>query len=125
MDATGDLPKAAGAATDKAADAVKGGIRTAQQGLSQAASAAVGKVDQLRDAAGPALDKGAQRAQEVGRKGMDTLVDASTQLRDRALQASDAALAYTKDEPTKALLIAAAVGALLMGLLSMLVRSGD
>lgn len=125
MDTTGNFPNAGGAAADKAADAVKAGIRTAQQSLSQAASSAVGKVDLLRDEAGPALEKGARKAQEVGQKGMDTVADASRQLRDRALETSDAAVAYAKDEPVKALLIAAAAGALLMGLLSMMMRSDD
>ena len=125
MDTTGNFPKAGGAAADKAAGAVKDGISTAQQGLGQAASAAAGRVDQWRDEAAPALEKASAKAQEVGQKGMDALADASMQLRERALEASDAAVAYAKDEPMKALLIAAAAGALLMGLLSLMVRSDD
>ena len=104
---------------------MKDGIGTAQHGLGQAASSPAGKVDQLRDEATPALEKASAKAQEVAQKGMDALADASQQLRDRALEASDAAVTYAKDEPMKALLIAAAAGALLMGLLSMMVRSDD
>ncbi len=125
MDTTGNFPKVGGAAADKAAGAVNDGIRTAQQGLGHAASAAAGKVDQLRDEATPALEKASAKAQEIGQKGIDALADTSKQLRDRASEASDAAVAYAKDEPMKALLIAAAAGALLMGLLSMMVRSND
>jgi hypothetical protein len=51
--------------------------------------------------------------------------ETAEQLRQRALQASDRALAYTRDEPMKSLLIAAAAGALLMGLVSLMVRSDD
>jgi ElaB/YqjD/DUF883 family membrane-anchored ribosome-binding protein len=47
------------------------------------------------------------------------------QMRQRALQASEKAAAYARDEPMKSLLIAAAAGALLMGLLSLMVRSDD
>ena len=47
------------------------------------------------------------------------------QVRQRALQASEKAAAYARDEPMKALLIAAAAGAVLMGLLSLMVRSDD
>ena len=47
------------------------------------------------------------------------------QVRQRALQASEKAAAYARDEPIKTLLIAAAAGALLMGLLSLMVRSDD
>lgn len=51
--------------------------------------------------------------------------ETAEQLRQRALQSSDRALAYTRDEPMKSLLIAAAAGALLMGLVSLMVRSDD
>ncbi len=124
MDTTGNFPKAGGAVADKAAGAVNDGIRTAQ-GLGHAASSAAGKLDQLRDEATPALEKASAKAQEIGQKGIDALADTSKQLRDGASEASDAAVAYAKDEPMKALLIAAAAGALLMGLLSMMVRSND
>ena len=51
--------------------------------------------------------------------------DAARRLRRRASQASDRALAYVKEEPVKTLLIAAAAGALLMGLLTLMARSDD
>ncbi|HSC64920.1 MAG TPA: hypothetical protein VLD35_14865 [Caldimonas sp.] len=51
--------------------------------------------------------------------------DVAEQMRQRALQASDKAAAYARDEPMKSLLIAAAAGALLMGLVSLMVRSDD
>lgn len=47
------------------------------------------------------------------------------QVRQRALQASNKAAAYARDEPMKSLLMAAAAGALLMGLVSLMVRSDD
>ena len=51
--------------------------------------------------------------------------EVAEQMRQRALQASDKAAAYARDEPMKSLLIAAAAGALLMGLVSLIVRSDD
>jgi len=51
--------------------------------------------------------------------------DVAQQMRQRALQASDKAAAYARDEPMKSLLVAAAAGALLMGLVSLMVRSDD
>ena len=78
MDTTGNFPKAAGAGADQAAGAVKEGMRNAQQTPGQAASSAAGKVDHLRDAATPALDKASAKAQELGQKGMDALADASS-----------------------------------------------
>jgi ElaB/YqjD/DUF883 family membrane-anchored ribosome-binding protein len=46
-------------------------------------------------------------------------------LRERASEASERAIAYARDEPVKTLLIAAAAGALLMGLLTLMARSDD
>ena len=51
--------------------------------------------------------------------------EVAEQVRRRAVQASDRATAYARDEPMKSLLIAAAAGALLMGLVSLIVRSDD
>jgi ElaB/YqjD/DUF883 family membrane-anchored ribosome-binding protein len=51
--------------------------------------------------------------------------EVAEQVRQRALQASDKAAAYARDEPMKSLLIAAAAGALLMGLVSLIARSDD
>ncbi len=124
---TGNFPKSGGStsATDKVVGAGKEGARTAEKGLNEAASSAASKIDKFRDEAAPALESASTKAREVVQKGKDTLTEATDQLRDRAVEASDAAAAYAKDEPMKALLIAAAAGALLMGLLSMLVRSDD
>jgi hypothetical protein len=44
-------------------------------------------------------------------------------LRDKALRASDNTVGYIKDEPVKAMLIAAATGAALMALVSLITRS--
>jgi ElaB/YqjD/DUF883 family membrane-anchored ribosome-binding protein len=51
--------------------------------------------------------------------------DVAEEVRQRALQASNKAAAYARDEPMKSLLVAAAAGALLMGLVSLMVRSDD
>ena len=51
--------------------------------------------------------------------------ETARRLRLRASQASDRALAYVREEPVKTLLIAAAAGALLMGLLTLMARSDD
>ena len=54
-------------------------------------------------------------------KAKDTLRAAGEKVRARA---TAAAVAYTKEDPVRALLIAAGTGALLMGLLAVMVRSG-
>ena len=49
----------------------------------------------------------------------------SQHLREKAVQASDSTIGYIKDEPVKAMLIAAATGAALMAMLSLLTRRRD
>ncbi len=71
------------------------------------------------------LSKVTSQAEAAARRGIDAVRDTSQQLRDRAAQASDMTVAYVKDEPIKAMLIAAATGALLMGIISMMGRSRD
>jgi ElaB/YqjD/DUF883 family membrane-anchored ribosome-binding protein len=55
-------------------------------------------------------------------KAKDMLSAATYQLRDKAQQASELATDYAKEEPLKALLMVAGVGALLMALLSVMAR---
>ncbi|MCY7288875.1 MAG: hypothetical protein LH624_11655 [Cryobacterium sp.] len=54
-------------------------------------------------------------------KAKDTLQSAAGQIRERA---STGVVTYTKNDPVRAILIAAATGAILMSLISMVARSG-
>ena len=56
---------------------------------------------------------------------MEAVRDTSQQLREKAMLATDSTVGYIKDEPIKSMLIAAATGALLMGLVSMMGRRDD
>jgi ElaB/YqjD/DUF883 family membrane-anchored ribosome-binding protein len=80
----------------------------------------------LRDATGhlaeqatASVDTAIRATQKLAEDTMDGLSHTSQQLRDKADAASSAARGYIKDEPVKAVLIAAATGAVLMGLLSL------
>ena len=54
---------------------------------------------------------------------VDSVVHKSQQLRDSAIQASDKTTHYIREEPIKAVLIAAATGAVLMALVGLMGRS--
>jgi ElaB/YqjD/DUF883 family membrane-anchored ribosome-binding protein len=110
---------------DSAANAAQGAIRSTQRSADQAFDRLSDKVDDLRSQAAPMLNKVTSQAEAAARRGMEAVRDTSQQLRERALQAQDMTVAYVKDEPIKAMLIAAATGAVLMGLISMLGRSRD
>jgi ElaB/YqjD/DUF883 family membrane-anchored ribosome-binding protein len=110
---------------DSAASTAQGAIRSTQRATDQAFDRVSETVDEVRSKAGPMLNKVTSQAEAAARRGMEAVRDTSQQLRERALQAQDMTVAYVKDEPIKAMLIAAATGAVLMGLISMLSRSRD
>jgi len=105
------------ALADKAADKLQGGIRDANQGVNSAASSASNKVDSARGAVGPALDKAADRAQGLLSQGLDRVSDATRRAQDFAADTQDSIVSYTREKPVKALLIAAAAGAVLVALI--------
>ena len=110
---------------DNAAGSAQGAIRSTQRAADQALDRLSEKVDEARSQAGPLINKVTSQAEAAARRGMEAVRDTSQQLREKALQAQDLTVAYVKDEPIKAMLIAAATGALLMGIVSMLGRSRD
>jgi ElaB/YqjD/DUF883 family membrane-anchored ribosome-binding protein len=123
---TPENPQAGASTTpDDASHALQDGIRSAEQSLGQAVSSAAAKFDHVRDEATTALEKSSVKAGAAARRGADVFREASGQLRDKGFEAVDGALAYAEKEPLRALLIAAATGALLMALLSRMVRSND
>lgn len=69
------------------------------------------------------LAKAAEKAVALSQRGAHALRERSMQLRDQALRASDNTLNYIKDEPVKAVLIAAATGAALVALIGLLRKS--
>jgi ElaB/YqjD/DUF883 family membrane-anchored ribosome-binding protein len=112
-------------AADKAANGVQNAIRSTQRAADSALDSLSGKVDEARDQATPLINRVSSQAEAAARRGIDAVRDTSQQLRERALRVSDSAVGYVKDEPLKAMLIAAATGALLMGLVTLMSRSRD
>ena len=110
---------------DKAADSAQGAIRTTQRAADSAFDSLSAKVDGAREQAAPLLNRVSSQAEAAARRGIDAVRDTSQQLREKAMRASDSAVGYVKDEPIKAMLIAAATGALLMGLVALMSRSRD
>jgi ElaB/YqjD/DUF883 family membrane-anchored ribosome-binding protein len=110
---------------DKAAEKVQGGIRDAQQAAKDAALGLSSKVEDLRNDAGAALTKTVGRAQAMGRQGMAAVSDAAQRAQEIASDTSDSIIRYTKKNPVKAILIAAASGALLMTVIQLLKPSRE
>lgn len=117
------LGQDAGKVADQAADTAQGALRSTQNVANSAFDRLSDTVDSARDQAVPLINRLSTQAQDMARKSADTVRETSAQLRDRAAKAQEQTVDYIKDEPVKAMLIAAATGAALMALVSMASRS--
>jgi ElaB/YqjD/DUF883 family membrane-anchored ribosome-binding protein len=79
-----------------------------------------GSLQDLHPQTAPLLDRASERASALAQRGLDAVRDSSQQLREQAHRASDGTLGYIRDEPLKSILFAAATGAALMALLSLM-----
>jgi ElaB/YqjD/DUF883 family membrane-anchored ribosome-binding protein len=107
---------------DRAADSADAAIKSTQRVANQALDGLADSVQDLRQHAAPLLNQAGDRAGALAQRGVDAVRGTTQQLRDRALQASDTTVNYIKDEPVKAMLIAAATGAALMALIGLMGR---
>ncbi len=108
---------------DQIADSAEHAIQATQQATNSALDSLSGSVQGIRNQAGPLLANVTGQANQLLQSGKDAVRTASHQVTDAALNARDGAVSYVKEEPVKALLIAAATGAALMALVSMMSHS--
>ena len=108
---------------DQAAESANSAIRSTQNVANAALDRLANKVENARDQAVPLINRLSSQAETAARRGVEAVRDTSAQLRERAMKASDNTVGYIKDEPVKAMLIAAATGAALMALVSLVTRS--
>ena len=108
---------------DSAAASADAAIRSTQRMANQALDGMASTVSDLRADAAPMIRAATDRVSALTQRGVDTVRHGSQQLVDGAHQASARTRDYVQHEPVKALLMAAATGAALMALLSMVQRS--
>jgi ElaB/YqjD/DUF883 family membrane-anchored ribosome-binding protein len=113
--------------TEQAAEQVG---QRADEALKSARRAATGaidslhdKVEQMNETVPGALSRAAARVDEITRRGIEQARDTSQHMRDQVTRAGDRTVGYIKDEPLKSVLIAAATGAAVAALVTMLARS--
>lgn len=118
--------------TDKSSHLIEQASRSADQAIRATQQAANGAVDNaadslqdLRRKTTPTLERASEQVSAMAHRGMDSVRETSHQLRVKAEHASDSTVNYIKEEPVKAVLIAAATGAVLMALVSLVARSHD
>ena len=108
---------------DQAADSASNAIRSTQGVANAAFDRLSDKVDSAREQAAPIINRLSNQAEAAMQRSADALRETSAQLRDKALRAQDSTVGYIRDEPVKAMLIAAATGAVLMALIGLMGRS--
>lgn len=90
---------------------------TSKRAVSETADAVNEGLDTLRDNSMSALTRAAAKADEVSRKGVEQARRAGAVVSENAKVAGDRTVAYIRQEPVTAVLLAAGVGALLALLL--------
>ena len=125
IDDKNSFAKQGQAAVDKVADKIQGGVKDAQYAANRTGAALTNKVDEFRAGAAPVINKVAGQAQDMARQGMDAGARVARQAGEQASEVSDSVIAYTKENPIKALASAAASGALLITLIKALTPSRD
>ncbi|MBS3997269.1 MAG: hypothetical protein KGZ67_08010 [Hydrogenophaga sp.] len=106
--------------TRAAENAARDTSRTAQHGIDRVSDT----LSEARAQTGDTLRQLAHNTEDLAHRGMDLVRESADQLRERSYHVKDVTTHYIQDEPVKSMLIAAAVGATLMGLFAMLSRNG-
>ena len=110
---------------DLAAAKARDAVGLSRMSTDEALDHVTDKVDKVKARATTLFDKAGDMASSVADEAKDQVHNVKEKVRVQATYVSDKVADYTQDDPLKAMLIAAATGALLMGLLSMMVRSRD
>lgn len=115
-----DVTKAA----DKAADRAQGAIRSTQNVANDGLDKLSNKVEDLRDETAPLIDRWSEKAITTATRGADVVKEKSAKFKQKAVVAQDNTVGYIREEPMKSMLMAAATGAVLMALFTLMSRSG-
>jgi ElaB/YqjD/DUF883 family membrane-anchored ribosome-binding protein len=113
-----NIGKDVSALAHTAAQTAEGAVRLAQEGASLVADG----VNEVRAQSGTAFKHLAHDTELLAQHSKEALRESVEQLRQRSLRTRDSAATYVQHEPMKSILIAAAVGAAVMGLMTMFSR---
>ncbi len=117
-----NTPVQYGNLADQAAEKADAAIKSTQRVTNEALDSLSTSVQGARETVSPMVTRATEQASALAQRGMDALRTGSQQIRDRAVLATDVTSGYIKNDPIKAVLIAAATGAALMALVSLLSR---
>lgn len=108
---------------DQAAGKADQAIRSTKTMANEALDDLSDSVNSASQRVSPLINRATEQASAFAQRGMEAVRQTSQQLRDKAMQASDTTASYIRNDPIKSVLIAAATGAALMALVSLVSRS--
>jgi ElaB/YqjD/DUF883 family membrane-anchored ribosome-binding protein len=108
---------------DQAAGKADQAIRSTQRMTNDALDGLSDSVNSASSRVAPLINNAKEQASAFAQRSMDAVRQTSQQLRDKAMSASDTTASYIRNDPIKSVLIAAATGAALMALVSLVSRS--
>lgn len=115
----------ADAMADAASRRFDDATHAAQSAADHALDTMSGTVHELRQQVSPLIERAGEQASALAHRGIEAVRDRSQQVRDQAQRAADHTVGYIRHEPVKSVLIAAAAGALVVALVSLLRRPGS
>jgi ElaB/YqjD/DUF883 family membrane-anchored ribosome-binding protein len=92
-----------------------------QHFANKVADKAIGGIDKVASTLTDTVESARQRSKQI----VDQVDAAATKVRDSAAQASDSLITYTKNNPVKALMMAAGAGALFLAVIKAFTPSRD
>ena len=116
---------AAASTVDEVADQADRAMRTTHRAAHDALDSLSQAVNDARNNVSPAIQRLTSQAEALARRSVDAMRDSSLQLRNQADRVSTSTMNFIRDEPGKAILIAAIVGAAVIALASLASRSSD
>ena len=120
---TDNTPEQTNRLVDQAALSADNAIKSTQRLANDTLDSLAGTVQDVRHEATPLFNRAGEQASALAQRGVAAVRDRSQLLHDKAVHATDRTEMYIRDEPLKAVLIAAATGAALMALVALLSRS--
>lgn len=104
---------------EQASNSADQAIKSTQQAATDALESLTEAMQGLRQQATPVMERAAESVSAFAHRGVDSVRETSHQLRVKAEHASENTVNYIRHEPVKSVLIAAATGAALMALISL------
>lgn len=109
--------------TDRAANKADQALQSGKRMGNDMAQAVQSGIDGLREGVPSAISRATAQAEDMTRRGIERARQATATVREQAHRVSDQTVGYIKDEPVKAMLVAAAAGAVAALLIGWLGRS--